>query len=53
MLQLRNVYELEKDRLERRVVEERDNNEKRYSMALEEMEQRHQEEQAQNEEDIN
>ena len=38
MLQLRNVYELEKERLERRAVEERDNGEKKLQIATDELE---------------
>ena len=52
LAQLKNFYELEKERLERRVMEEREKREKQYHTLVEEYEQRIRDEQGQYEEDL-
>lgn len=52
MTQLRNFYELEKERLENRLIDERDKNTKNYNNLVEEYENRIREEQRQYEDEI-
>ena len=52
MAQLKNFYELEKDRLEGRLAEEKEKRDKSYNSALEDFETRMREEQGQYEEEI-
>jgi hypothetical protein len=49
---LKNFYELEKDRLERRIQEEKERASKRYNMLVEEYEQRLKDTEGQHEDDI-
>lgn len=52
MAQLRNFYELERDRLEKRILEEKDRNERRFSQFTEEFDLKMKEEQSNYEEEI-
>jgi len=52
MTQLRNFYELEKERLENRLIDERDKNTKNYNNLVEEYESRIREEQRAYEDEI-
>ena len=52
MTQLRNFYELEKERLENRLIDERDKNTKNYNTLVEEYETRIREEQHSYEDEI-
>lgn len=49
---LKNFYEQEKDRLERRITEEKEKATKRYNLMVEEYEQRLRDEQNQHEDDM-
>lgn len=51
-MQLRNFYEIEKDRMERRISEERENYEQRYQQMIEETEAKQKEESQSYEEEI-
>jgi chromosome segregation ATPase len=52
LAQLRNFYELERDRLEKRILEEKDRNERRFSQFTEEFDLKMKEEQSNYEEEI-